>query len=237
MELLKVVSEVSSEIKLGPLLQKLITTITKMLNAERSTLFLNDEKTSELYTEVGEGLGATQIRFPNHVGIAGTVFKSVQSVSIPQAYVDLRFNPSFDKRTGFFTRSILCTPVVNKDGKTIGVTQVLNKRGGTFTGEDEARLKAFTSQISMALENAKLFDDVQNMKNYNESILESMSSGVITLNEDGAVVTCNSAGLKIMRVQPADILRHDATEVFSGVNKWVAEKIELVGHKSTQDVT
>jgi adenylate cyclase len=237
LELLRVVSEVSTEIKLGPLLQKLIGTITKMLDAERSTLFLNDEKTNELYTEVGEGLGATQIRFPNHMGIAGTVFKTVKSVNIPHAYADLRFNPAFDKTTGFFTRSMLCVPVINKDGKTIGVTQVLNKRGGTFVEDDEARLKAFTSQIAISLENAKLFDDIQNMKNYNESILESMSSGVLTLNEDGAVVTCNAAGLKIMKAQTQEILRRQAADVFSGANRWVAEKIELVGQKQTQDVT
>src|SRR6185369_10584936 len=211
LELLKVVSDVSTEIKLGPLLQKLIGTITKMLNAERSTLFLNDEKNNELYTEVGEGLGARQIRFPNHMGIAGTVFKSGQSLNIPHAWADLRFNTAFDKSTdlSFFTRSILCVPVVNKDGKIIGVTQVLNKRGdsGAFTEDDEAQLKAFTSQISISLENAKLFDDVQNMKNYNESILESMSSGVITLNEDGVVITCNASGLRIMRVQPQAIVK------------------------------
>ena len=237
LELLRIVSEISTEIKLAPLLQKLISTITKMLDAERSTLFLNDEKTNELYTEIGEGLGTTQIRFPNHVGIAGTVFKAVQSVNIPHAYADIRFNPSFDRRTGFFTRSILCVPVINKDGKTIGVTQVLNKRGGTFSEEDEARLKAFTSQIAIALENAKLFDDVQNMKNYNESILESMSSGVITLNEDGHVITCNSAGSRIMKVRPGQILNRNAPEVFSGENKWVAEKIDIVVEKQTQQVT
>jgi adenylate cyclase len=237
LELLKVVSEVATEIKLGPLLQKLIGTITKMLDAERSTLFLNDEKTGELYTEIGEGLGATQIRFPNHVGIAGTVFQSVHSVNIPHAYADLRFNPAFDKRTGFFTRSILCVPVINKDGKTIGVTQVLNKKGGAFTAEDEARLKAFTSQIAIALENAKLFDDVQNMKNYNDGILESMPSGVITLNEDGIIVTCNSAGLRIMKCAAQDILKRAAAEVFCDANKWVAEKIERVGEKQTQEVT
>lgn len=237
LEILKVVTEMSTEIKLGKLLQKLIGTITRMLDAERSTLFLNDDKTGELYTEVGEGLGAAQIRFPNHVGIAGTVFKSVESVNIPHAYADLRFNPSFDKRTGFFTRSILCVPVINKDGKTIGVTQVLNKRGGAFTSEDEARLKAFTSQISIALENAKLFDDVQNMKNYNESILESMSNGVITLNEDGNIITCNSAGLRIMKVHPADILNRPAVELFAGPNKWVADKVEVVGDKQSHEVT
>ncbi len=237
LEILKVVSEMSTEIKLGPLLQKLISTITRMLDAERSTLFLNDEKTNELYTEIGEGLGATQIRFPNHVGIAGAVFKSVESVNIPHAYADLRFNPSFDKRTGFFTRSILCVPVINKDGKTIGVTQVLNKRGGSFTEEDEARLKAFTSQISIALENAKLFDDVQNMKNYNESVLESMSSGLITLNEDGNIITCNTAGVRIMKVHAADILNRRHADVFSGPNKWVADKIDVVVEMQSQEVT
>src|SRR5205823_261030 len=142
------------------------------------------------------------------------------------AYADLRFNPSFDRRTGFFTRSMLCVPVINKDGKTIGVTQVLNKRGGTFSEDDEARLKAFTSQIAISLENAKLFDDVQNMKNYNDGVLESMSSGVITLNEDGTIVTCNASGLRIMKILPQDVLGRNAADVFSGVNKWVADKIE-----------
>src|SRR5438045_9502029 len=168
----------SSELHLSSLLQKLITTITKMLNAERSTLFINDEKRNELYTEVGQGLGSTQIRIPNDKGIAGAVCSSRETINIPHAYADLRFNPAVDRRTGFFTRSILCVPVLNKNGKTIGVTQVLNKRGGTFSGEDEARLKPFTSQISMALETAKVFDDVQILHNYNQSIVDNMPAGI-----------------------------------------------------------
>ncbi len=225
---LRVVSEVSSEIKLGPLLQKIMGAVTRMLNCERSTLFLNEEKTNELYTEIGQGLGVTKIRFPNHVGIAGTVFTTARSVNIPYAYADLRFNPSFDKQTNFFTRSILCVPLANKDGKTIGVTQILNKRGGPFTDEDEARLKAFTAQISIALENAKLFDDVQNTKNYNESILESMSNGVVTINAEDKIVTCNAAGLRIMNVRENDILGKPYAEFFSGANAWVAERVKLV---------
>lgn len=50
--------------------------------------------------------------------------------------------------------------------------------------EDESRLKAFSAQIAIALENAKLFADVQNMQNYKESMLESMSSGALTLDEN-----------------------------------------------------
>lgn len=226
LEFINVVSEMTSEIKLGSLLQKVMGEATRMLNAERSTLFLYDEKTDELWSEVGEGLESTPIRLPSHVGIAGAVFKSGKTINIPYAYADLRFNPEFDKRTGFFTRSILCVPVVNKYGKTIGVTQVLNKRGGPFVNEDEARLRAFTAQVSIALENAKLFADVQAMKNYNEAMLESMSNGLITLDESGKVATCNAACARILRIRPEDILNRPAADFFTGDNVWVMDKLQ-----------
>lgn len=237
MEFFDVVADVTSEIDLGAILQKVMSEATRMLNAERSTLFLNDEKTNELFSKIGEGLGAMEIRFPNDVGIAGAVFTTGKSVNIPYAYADLRFNPAFDKKTGFFTRSILCVPVINKKGKTIGVTQVLNKRGGPFTDEDESRLKAFTAQVSISLENAKLFDDIQNMRNYSESILESMSNGVITLDEDGKIITCNASGMRIMKVSPEGILDRQSEEFFADANSWVLEKLERVEETQLSDVT
>jgi adenylate cyclase len=227
LEFLDVVSKVSSELELGPLLQRIIGTVTKMLNAERSTLFINDEKTNELYTEVVEGVGKNVIRFPNHLGIAGSVFASGTPLNIPQAYADLRFNPGFDRSTGYFTRSILCTPVINKEGKRIGVCQVLNKREGPFTDEDQKRLEAFTSQISMAIENAKLFNDVQNEKNYSQGMLSSMSNGVITIDEDGKIVTCNPAGLNILKITKLkEVLGQNIKDLFSGSNAWLVEKIQ-----------
>ena len=235
-EFLDVVSDLTSEIDLTTLLQKVMGEATRMLKADRSTLFLHDEKKGELWSQVGEGLGATQIRLPNTAGIAGHVFTSGQTVNIPYAYADLRFNPAFDKKTGYFTRSILCVPVINKDGKTIGVTQVLNRIGGPFTDEDEARLKAFTAQIAIGLENAKLFDDVQNMKNYNESMLESMSNGVITMNEEGKIVTCNLAGMRILQVAAEDILERQAENFFSGATAWVMDKVKKVEESGEADI-
>ncbi len=236
MEFFNIVSDVTAEIDLGALLQKVMSEATRMLNAERATLFLNDEKTNELFSKIGLGLAAAEIRLPNHLGIAGAVFTSRQTLNIPYAYADLRFNPAFDKKTDFFTRSILCVPVINKDGKIIGVTQVLNKRGGPFTAEDESRLKAFTAQVSIALENARLFDDVQNMKNYSESMLESMSNGVITLNEDERIVTCNAAGLRILQLAPEAILQRKAADFFTGPNGWIIEKIRHVEEIGKPDV-
>ncbi|MEM8840552.1 MAG: GAF domain-containing protein, partial [Pseudomonadota bacterium] len=227
-EFLNVVSDMTSDLDLTRLLRKVMSEASRMLDAERSTLFLNDEGTEELFSHVGEGLSSTELRLPNHVGIAGTVFTSGKSVNIPHAYADLRFSPAFDRQTGFFTRSILCVPVVNKQGKVIGVTQVLNKRGGPFTDEDENRLRAFTAQISIGLENAKLFDDVQSMKNYNESMLESMSNGVITFDDNCVTKTCNAAGLRILRANEADLIGQGVDEVFGESAPWLAERVRRV---------
>jgi adenylate cyclase len=235
MEFLDLVSDITSSLELSVLLKRVIGEATKMLNAERSTLFLHDRKTRTLWSEVGEGLGKTQIRIPDTAGIAGAVFQTGQTVNIPHAYADLRFNPTVDRSTGYFTRSLLCVPIVNKDGRTIGVTQTLNKKGGPFTSEDEARLKAFTAQVSIALENASLFEDVQNIKNYNQSILESMTNGVLTLDEDGKVHTCNVAGYRILRTSEADLLDKPAADVFAGDNQWVMDRITKVAETDKSD--
>jgi adenylate cyclase len=237
MRFLDLVSDVTSEFDLGAMLRKIVSEAANMLLADRATLFLNDEKRCELFSRVAMGDSIGEIRMPNHLGIAGAVFTTGQTINIPYAYADLRFNPAFDKKTGYFTRSILCVPIVNKAGKVIGVTQVLNKRGGPFSQEDEARLKAFTAQLAISLENAKLFDDVQNIKNYNESMLQSMSNGVVTLNEEGRIATCNQAGLRILRAAPKDILNAPASQYFAGANGWILERIKIVDETLRPDIT
>jgi len=237
LKFLDLVAEVTADMDLSTMLAKVVNEAAKMLQADRATLFLNDEKKGELFSRVAMGASVGEIRLPNTAGIAGAVFTTGQAINIPYAYADLRFNPSFDKRTGYFTRSILCVPIVNKNGKTIGVTQVLNKRGGPFTAEDEKRLKVFTAQLAISLENAKLFDDIQNMKNYNEGVLQSMSNGVVTLNEDGRIVTCNNAGLRILRVTAKEILNRAAGEFFTGANTWIPERIAEVGSTLRPDIT
>ena len=228
MEFVDLVADITSEIDLDALLLRVMTEATTMLDAERSTLFLHDTRASELVARVAEGNhGVNEIRFPDSVGIAGTVFTSGETINIPHAYADLRFNPSFDAQTGFFTRSILCVPLVNKEGETIGATQALNKRGGPFTAEDEQRLRAFTAQVAIALENAKLFDDVQRVKNYNDAVLESMTNGVVTLDNEGQVVTCNAAGAAILGHEEDQIVGRSVHDLFAE-NPGILELVEGV---------
>jgi adenylate cyclase len=225
---LELVSEISTEFDLSAILVRVVKETTRMLNAERATIFLHDPATGTLFSRVSSGSEISEIRFASHLGIAGAVFTSGESMNIPYAYADLRFNPAFDKQTGFFTRSILCVPIVNKDDKVIGVSQMLNKRGGIFTDEDEQRLKAFTAQIAIALENSKLFDDVRRMKDYTDSMLQSMSNGVITLDPRNAVVTCNASGGRIWSCAPDSLVGKALGTLIGDDSKWLAGEIEKV---------
>ncbi len=234
---LKLMSDINSEFELSRMLMRVVQEITEMLASERATIFMYDQSTATLFSRVAAGGEINEIRFPSHLGIAGEVFTTGKSMNIPYAYADLRFNPAFDKQTGFFTRSILCVPIINTDNNVIGVTQVLNKKGGTFSDEDEQRLKAFTAQISISLQNSKLFDDVQRIKNYNESMLQSMSNGVITMDPKGLVVTCNSAALRIWELNETDIVGHNVADLVGPDGQWVIEQIEKAkAEESTQTI-
>ncbi|HNV70529.1 MAG TPA: GAF domain-containing protein, partial [Candidatus Ozemobacteraceae bacterium] len=225
--LLELSTAISSELQLSSLLAKIMETTTIILNAERSTLFLHDARTNELWAPVAQGMdGGKEIRFPSHLGIAGSVFTSGNTVNIPDAYADPRFNKDFDRKTGYVTRNILCMPVINKSGKVIGVTQVLNKRGGPFARSDEQKLAAFSAQASIAIENARLFEDVMNMKNYNESILQSMSNALITLDGTDHIVTANAAAGRMLQCDTASLLSQTPTNLFGSANEWL---LKLLG--------
>ena len=234
---LNLVTEMTAEINIEKLLRRAIEEANKMLDAERVTLFLNDENTNELWSQVAQGLGSIQIRLPNTSGIAGAVFTSAQTVNIKHAYADLRFNPSFDRSTGYFTRSILCVPIINKNGKVIGVTQALNKKNGFFSEEDESRLKAFTSQISAALENAALFADVENMKNYNEGVLQSITNAVLTVNEKGVITKCNAAGQEILKKAESEVVGKKIEDFFTGPNQWLMDRLQIVKETNQIDMS
>ncbi len=159
--LMKVGTAISSELDLDALLRTISQTTSHLLQAERSTVFLVDRARGELWSRVAEGLEHQEIRIPMQTGIAGSVATMGTPVRISDAYTDPRFNPEVDKRTGFHTHNILCAPMRNARGQVIGVFQVLNKWGGDFTALDEQLLASLSSQAAVAIENAQLYDEVQ----------------------------------------------------------------------------
>ena len=156
--LLQITHTLSSELNLAKLLQRITAEVKKVLDADRCTVFLYDAVKDELWSKVATGV-RREIRFPADRGIAGSVFRSGEIINIPDAYKDERFNPEIDKKTGYHTTSILCLPMQNKMKEIIGVFQVLNKKKGGFSGEDETLLSAIALIASSAIENAQLYEE------------------------------------------------------------------------------
>ncbi len=234
--LLEITSVISSELQLKPLLEKLMEAVTMILNCDRATIFLHDEKNGQLWSQVALGMQDQEIRFPANRGIAGEVFCSGQVVNIPDAYADSRFNPEVDKKTGYRTRNILCMPLVNKTGKIIGVTQVLNKKGGAFSRQDERKLRSFSAQATIAIENAKLFNEVLNANNYSESILRSLSNGVISVNNMRRIEKANTVALRILGAEESQVIGKYADIFFTGENHWVVDSLRRVIARNDSDI-
>lgn len=142
---------------LDALLILLMQKVTELMEADRSTLYLLTEDGSQLWSKVAQGDKLIEIRLDVGDGVAGWVAKTRELVNIPDAYADQRFQPAFDQRSGYRTKSILSTPMRNAQGTVTGVLQVLNKADGPFTHADEDLLDALASQAAIAVENARLY--------------------------------------------------------------------------------
>src|SRR5215813_8797285 len=157
--LLGVSKALASEIRLDDLLQVIVEKSAEVLDADRATLFLYDESCNELWSKTTQRLEIKEIRVPLGVGIGGTVAKTRTPINIPDTYADARFNPNFDKETGYRTRSILCLPLIGNANRLIGVIQVLNKKDQeVFNEADESLLGGLSAHITVALERARLIE-------------------------------------------------------------------------------
>ena len=199
--LLDVMKSFSSELEVDALLRKIMERTSAVLEADRATLFLVDRRTNEIWSKVAQGAGMVEIRVPIGRGIAGTVAATGETINIPDAYAD----PALQSRrwTGVpaIARGRSCArPIRDGAGAVVGVAQVLNKAAGPFTRDDEELLAALSAQAFIALDNARLFESVVTMKNYNESILSCMATGVLTLDSSGVVTSVNPAFRRIFGV-------------------------------------
>ncbi|MGD0338597.1 MAG: ATP-binding protein [Bacteroidota bacterium] len=158
--LIDATKNVNSSLNIDRLLGIILENATNSIQADRGTLYIVDELKGELWSKVAQGKDMVEIRLPMGKGLAGVVAKTGEIINIPDAYTDKRFNPEIDKKTGYRTRNILTMPMKNKGGKIIGVFQLLNKRGGPFTRDDEDFIDALSAGASIAIENARLAQEM-----------------------------------------------------------------------------
>jgi diguanylate cyclase (GGDEF)-like protein len=173
----------SAERNLDSLLSLIVREATAAVTADQGTLYLLDAEKQELSAKIVQGRETGEVRIHLGVGIAGHVAKAGQIVNIPDAYQDARFDPRFDRTTGYRTRNILCVPLQNAQGTTLGAIEVLNKRSGSFLAEDENVLTALASLAAVAIENAELYHRLQELTGSLEEKVNERTADLLRSNE------------------------------------------------------
>ncbi len=164
-----------SEMDMDTLFNVIMDRTRRFMGTEKCSVFIFDEEKDELWSRVSTDLAANEIRFPAHAGIAGWVFQNRKPLIINDAYSDPRFYPGVDRKTHFKTRNILCLPLINRKGTCIGTLQVINKTAGDFTSDDEELLLSVCHYITIALENARLYDDLKVLDKAKERVINHLS--------------------------------------------------------------
>lgn len=140
------------------------------VRADRGTVFLLSEGRTEIWSRVLSGDEKLEIRLPLGQGIAGTVGATGETIRIDDAYEDDRFDQSWDRKTGYRTRQILCAPIRNREGTVVGVFQLLNRDEGNFTEEHEEYLAALSIHAALAIENAFLHQSALEKERFDREV-------------------------------------------------------------------
>ena len=149
-QLARLMAPIDADSDTTHLLGLIMDKATQVLQADRSTLFLLDEKSDQLWSKIAQGLTITEIRMPRNVGIAGQAAATGETLNLPNAYSSPYFDAEWDRRTGYVTRSVLCMPLFDPRGAIVGVIEVLNKLegDGVFSKDDEQMLSALCTQAA-----------------------------------------------------------------------------------------
>jgi len=200
--------------------------ISEAFGADRSTLFLFDAENNQLFSRIAQGSLFHEIRFDAHLGIAGSVFRSGEPAVIDDAYNDPRFNRSVDQETGYHTRSILCVPVRTRRGDVIGVAEVLNKERGSFTLMDVIFLRAFTTHMATAIENAQLSERARDATREEARLMEVTRAISSELDIDKLLRKIMGIATELLEAERSTLFVHDPVrdELWSRVAEGLAAR-------------
>lgn len=155
--LLDVSRQLGGTVEFTPLLERIAAAACSVLECARSTVFLYDAGSHELFSQVATG--EKEIRFSADLGIAGEAARTGDIINVPDAYGDDRFNSDIDRQTGFTTRNLLTFPLRDHESRLVGVLQVLNKNGGAFDCDDEQIASVLSSLAGVAIQRQRLIEE------------------------------------------------------------------------------
>jgi transcriptional regulator with GAF, ATPase, and Fis domain len=238
-----------STLNIDEILTRVVTEVQSILKADRCTLYLVDRERKELYSKVLQAESLMEIRVPlTKSSIAGYSAITGKIVNIKDAYDDLElkfidrdlcFDMRWDKESGYRTKSVLAMPVpVKAEGNIIGVFQALNKVDG-FSDSDVTAVKQLSYLLGIALNNALLYQTIEDERKLKEYIIDNTEEGVCILDMKKKIVSA-SKFLEVMSGLRCPVQRMTGEYFFelfpNFINTQIEEKMNEVlvyGFKKT----
>jgi Nif-specific regulatory protein len=194
-EVLKVLLEISQALHrsvcLDDLLHYIVLKTKVLMDSEYVSIILHDPRTDELYFRSFDDLSEEnserlhEIRLPADAGIAGSVFKSGNPELVLDACSEPRHYKGVDDSTGYRTQSLIATPLLT-NGKIIGVVEACNKIEGSFDQRDLDFLTMISNTVAMALENARIHEELETAYRELQSINAAKDNLIDTTTQENA---------------------------------------------------
>lgn len=176
------------------LLQAMAEAATELLEADRASIFLWDKANKSLVARPALGVEDDELRFPDDTGIVGQVIQTLESRRVGGKLGADEIARKVDAETGYSTETLLCVPLISAKGKCIGAFEVLNKKSGLFTDEDERGLQELAAHAAVALENTQQLEDL--LSNH-QMLVEEAAEGVQLIGHSPAIEAVRSTARRI----------------------------------------
>ncbi|HID89920.1 MAG TPA: adenylate/guanylate cyclase domain-containing protein [Anaerolineae bacterium] len=232
--LAEVAGIVNSTLQLSEVLNRVMDQIVSLTGAERAFLMLVDEETGKPEFRAARNLDRETITGPAFE-ISRSVVHRVAQEGRPVLTTDAQLDPRFrDKESvvSYNLRSILCVPLRVRERVTGVIYADSRIRTGLFSEQDLALLSAFADQAAIAIENARLFENVIAAKALMENVFASIASGVITADEEGYITLINQAAKRILGLKDRPVEKRHLFEAIPSLAPTVQPMIQRVQQES-----
>jgi Nif-specific regulatory protein len=181
------------------LLVRMAEASTKMFGADRASIFLWDKANHTIVGRPALGVEGGELRLPDDAGVVGQVVHTGEPRRVAGVGDAAEIDRSADTKTGYRTQTILCVPLESPGGNRLGAFELLNKRGGQFTADDERGLVELAAHAAIALENTQQFERLLERQ---VQLVDQAAKDTLLVGESPAIQAVRST---IRRVADTDL--------------------------------
>ena len=236
---------ITSTLDLGTVLNEVMDTVIALTGAERGYIVLRDEHTGEMQFRIARNMSRQTLEESDFI-VSRTIVNKVAESGEPILTTNAQADPNFSGSKSVVLhalRSILCVPLV-VHGQVTGVVYVDNRiKNALFNQEHLELLMHFANQAAIAIQNARLFEEVQTalaeiteVKELMENVFASIASGVITTDEHTTITTYNAAAERILGAPRAGVLGAPLSDALPVIYRYVHNMLEVIYRHGSRTV-